>query len=138
METIIKVYKKYKEQILYVFFGGVTVLVNFFTYFLFNLFFNFSYITDNIIAWIFAVVFAYITNRLWVFESKNKTLRMIVKEASLFFFFRLISGLIDTLCMFLLIGILKVDELISKIFVNIIVIILNYIFSKIIIFNNKQ
>ena len=120
-----------KELILYVFFGTLTFFVNVIVYFLFENVFGVNYIISNIIAWFFSVLFAYITNRIWVFESKSPD---ILKEMSLFFGGRIFSGVVDTGLMYLFIDILTIGDLISKIVVQVIVVILNYIFSKLIVF----
>ena len=120
-----------KELVLYVIFGTFTFLVNIIVYFLFENVLGVNYIISNIIAWFFSVLFAYITNRIWVFESKSPD---ILKEMSLFFGGRIFSGVVDTGLMYLFIDILTIGDLISKIVVQIIVIILNYVFSKLIVF----
>ena len=71
-----------KELIAYVFFGVLTTIVNFITYFLFEGVFGINYLISNIIAWFVSVLFAYITNRIWVFESKDDN---IIKEILLFY-----------------------------------------------------
>ena len=119
-----------REFILYVIFGILTTLVNILVYFLFvNL--NVNYLISNILAWFFSVLFAYITNRIWVFESKKEN---ILKEASLFYGGRLFSGIVDTGLMYLFIDILLIGDLISKIIIQVIVVILNYVISKLIVF----
>ncbi|MBQ6512756.1 GtrA family protein [Methanobrevibacter sp.] len=120
-----------RELILYVFFGTLTFFVNVIVYFLFENIFGVNYIISNIIAWFFSVLFAYITNRIWVFESKSSN---IIKEMSLFFGGRIFSGVVDTGLMYLFIDILTIGDLISKIVVQVIVVILNYVFSKLIVF----
>ena len=120
-----------KEIISYLIFGVLTTVVNIVVYFICSWFFGIQYIISNILAWFFSVLFAYITNRNWVFESRNTN---ILKEAILFFGGRLFSGIVDTLLMILFIDILVIDDLISKTTIAIIVIILNYIFSKLIVF----
>ena len=90
-----------REFILYVIFGILTTLVNILVYFLFvNL--NVNYLISNILAWFFSVLFAYITNRIWLFESKKEN---ILNEASLFYGGRLFSGIVDTGLMYLFIDI---------------------------------
>ena len=113
------------------FFGTLTFFVNVIVYFLFENVFGINYIISNIIAWFFSVLFAYITNRIWVFESKSAN---IIKEMSLFFGGRIFSGVVDTGLMYLFIDILTIGDLISKIVVQVIVVILNYVFSKLIVF----
>lgn len=65
-----KLLLKYKELILYVFFGGLTTLVNLGTFALLAEMLHMNYIPATVISWIISVLFAYITNRIWVFESK--------------------------------------------------------------------
>ena len=102
-------------------------------YFLFENVLGVNYLISNVIAWFFSVLFAYITNRIWVFESKSPD---ILKEMSLFFGGRIFSGVIDTALMYLFIDVMTIGDDISKIIVQVIVIILNYIFSKLIVFKD--
>jgi putative flippase GtrA len=120
-----------RELILYVFFGTLTFLVNVIVYFIFEDLLGVNYIISNILAWFFSVLFAYVTNRIWVFESKSTN---IAKEMALFFGGRIFSGAVDTGLMYLFIDILTIGDMISKIVVQIIVVILNYVFSKLIVF----
>ncbi|MEE0902291.1 MAG: GtrA family protein [Methanobrevibacter sp.] len=120
-----------KELILYVVFGALTTLVNIVIYYIFAKFFGINYLISNVIAWIISVLLAYVTNRIWVFESKNTN---IIKELTLFFMGRLFSGVVDTGLMYLFIDLLSIGDLISKIIIQIIVIISNYVISKIIVF----
>ena len=122
-----------RELILYVVFGAFTFFVNLISYFFFANMLGINYLVSNAIAWFLSVLFAYITNRIWVFESKSPN---ILKEMSLFFGGRIFSGVVDMLLMYTFIDLLVLDSTISKIIVQIIVIILNYIFSKLIVFKN--
>ena len=122
-----------RELVLYVFFGALTFLVNIVTYFIFEDLMGINYLISNILAWFFSVLFAYVTNRIWVFESKSPD---ILKEMSLFFGGRIFSGAVDTGLMYLFIDVLMISDLISKIVVQVIVIILNYIFSELIVFKD--
>ena len=85
----------------------------------------------NIIAWFVSVLFAYITNRIWVFESKDDN---IIKEIFLFYGGRVFSGAIDTALMYVFISILMTGDLFAKIVVQVVVTILNYVFSKFLVF----
>ncbi|WP_296882461.1 GtrA family protein [uncultured Methanobrevibacter sp.] len=123
-----------RELILYVVFGFFTFVVNFVTYFIF-VGLGLNYLIANALAWFFSVLFAYITNRKWVFESKSPD---ILKEMSLFFGGRIFSGVVDTALMYLFIDVLVLGDFISKTVVQIIVIILNYVFSKLIVFTEKN
>ena len=122
-----------RELVLYVVFGTFTFLVNIVTYFLFESVMGINYLVSNVLAWFFAVLFAYITNRTWVFESKSPE---ILKEMSLFFGGRIFSGVVDTVLMYLFIDVLVLGNTFSKIVVQIIVIVLNYVFSKLIVFKD--
>ena len=119
-----------KEFALYIFFGVLTTIVNILVYFLFvNLHVN--YLVSNVLAWFFSVLFAYVTNRRGVFKSEKSN---VLKEASLFYGGRIFSGIIDTGLMYLFIGILSIGDFTSKIIIQTIVVILNYLISKLIIF----
>ena len=120
-----------KELLAYVIFGVLTTIVNIVVYFLFAKVCGVNYIISNIIAWFLSVLFAYVTNRIWVFESSNTN---ILKEGILFFGGRLFSGILDTGLMILFIDILTMGDMLSKIIVQVIVVIINYVFSKWIVF----
>lgn len=122
-----------RELFLYVVFGTMTAAVNFITYFFFQGVLGINYLISNVLAWFFSVLFAYITNRIWVFESKSPD---ILKEMSLFFGGRIFSGAVDTALMYLFIDVLLIGNTISKIVVQVIVVILNYVFSKLIVFKD--
>ncbi|KZX13353.1 GtrA family protein [Methanobrevibacter oralis] len=120
-----------KELILYLIFGILTTIVNIVVYLIFAKFLNIDYIISNIFAWFFSVLFAYVTNRIWVFERKTNN---IIKEATLFYGGRVFSGVLDTGLMYLFIDILFINDFISKIIIQVIVVIVNYVFSKFIVF----
>ena len=120
-----------KEILSYIIFGILTTLVNFSVYLLFARVLSLNYIFSNILAWFFSVLFAYITNRIWVFESKSSD---IFTEVSLFFGGRIFSGVVDTGLLYLFVDVLLFEDFLSKILIQIIVVILNYLFSKLIVF----
>ena len=122
-------FNKGYEVLSYLFFGGCTTLVNLLVFWLLRLLKIGVYLSNGI-AWVIAVLFAFITNKLFVFESKGKAL----KQGVSFFIFRLISLVIDMGIMYLLIDVLNWNDLLSKIITNVFVIIINFIFSKIFIF----
>ncbi|MCC0674004.1 GtrA family protein [Clostridioides sp. ES-S-0145-01] len=126
--------KKHKETILYLFFGAFTTLVNIVSYLFFTRVISFDFMVANALAWILAVLFAYVTNKFFVFESRRVELMFLFKEFLSFVSFRLISGIIEMVIMYLMVDLLFVNDLIVKIFTNIVVIVLNYLFSKMIIF----
>ena len=120
-----------RELLFYVIFGVLTTLVNIAVYLLFTKVFGVNYLISNIVAWVLSVLFAYFTNRIWVFESTSSN---IINEISFFFGGRLFSGVVDTALMYLFIDILLVGDFISKIIIQVIVVILNYLISKLIVF----
>lgn len=125
--------KKHRETILYLFFGAFTTLVNIVSYLFFTRVILFNFMVANALAWILAVLFAYVTNKFFVFESKRIEIRFVFKEFLSFVSFRLLSGVVEMLIMYVMIDLLFVNDVIVKIFTNIVVIVLNYLFSKMII-----
>ena len=126
----------YKEIFSYLFFGVLTTLVNIITYYLFKQYLNINYQSANIIAWIISVTFAFITNKIFVFISINN-FKKTIKEMFSFYGFRLLSLGFDITIMFVAISVLNINDLVSKVISNIVVIIINYLFSKIFIFKKK-
>lgn len=126
------------EIVLYVFFGGLTTVVNFVVYFLARDFFNFNFVISNTISWISAVLFAFITNKIWVFKSKTENLYELTIEFGKFVFYRLLSFGIDMGSMFIFIKALHLSDFISKLLTQIFIVVSNYVFSKIFIFKSKE
>ena len=136
MEKIKKLLKKYKFIILYGIFGVLTTIINIVTYALCYDMFNISNVVSNIIAWILSVLFAFITNKIWVFESKSFDFKIFIKELWNFIVCRLATGALDLGIMYVGVDLLKGPALILKVASNIIVIILNYVMSKLFVFKN--
>lgn len=132
-----RLWEKYREYILYLLFGGVTTVINYGVYALCGHVFHFGVVPSNIIAWIFAVIAAFITNKLWVFESRSFALKTVGKEFAEFVLARLLTMVIETALLWIFVDQLHFNDLIMKIITSIIVVILNYIFSKFIIFKKK-
>ena len=151
MNTIKKLIIKYKELIIYVIFGACTTLVNFITYKLFNVLLGVEYyLVSNIVAWFVSVVFAYITNKLFVFESKSWNVKVVAREVPSFFTARVFSFLVEESGLFLLVDILGMKNfgmdvfgfyvsgnMISKVLLAVVVVVLNYFFSKFVVFRKK-
>lgn len=142
MKKIKELYSKYEELINYLFIGGCTTLISLFVYYLcvFTIFNPENSILlqcANILSWIMAVAFAYIANRKFVFKSQNENVK---NEASKFLSARIVTLLIDMIFMWLTVSVLHFNDKIMKILSNIIIIVLNYIFSKLYVFvkENKQ
>ena len=129
-----RIYKKYKEIINYLIFGGLTTLVSIGTYALFTIVFNIDYLVSNVLSWIIAVLFAFITNKLFVFASKSRSKKQVSKEIVSFFFFRIVSLGIEMNIMYVFVYLLSINDLITKVIAQVIVILSNYIFSKVFVF----
>lgn len=152
MNTIKKLITKYKELIVYGVFGVGTTLVNFLTYKLFNVLLGVEYyLVSNIIAWFVSVVFAYVTNKLFVFESKTWKAKVVAKEVTSFFAARIFSFVVEEAGLFLLVDIFGMKNfgmniigfnisgnMISKVVLAVVVVVLNYFFSKFVVFRKKK
>ncbi|MCQ2252994.1 MAG: GtrA family protein [Bacteroidales bacterium] len=121
-------------MIFYLFFGVVSTIVNIVTFWLCNYVLGVNYQISNVISWVFAVLCAYITNKLWVFDSRQKSRKATIGEAALFYFFRIVSLGIEMGIMYIMIDLLDLNVMLSKIVANAISIIANFFFSKLIIF----
>lgn len=115
--------KKYEEQWRYLIVGGCTTLINYVLYFLFG-YLGMFYIASNVLAWVGAVAFAYFANGAWVYRS---TSRRSIREATAFVFSRLFSLGLETLLLALMVEALGLGEYLSKIFVGVVVVIVNYL-----------
>lgn len=144
MQKIKSLFNQYKEIIFYLFFGGLTTVVSWGSYALFAKIFNLSVNFSNILSWICAVVFAYVTNKLFVFESKEKTFKGIIKEIGLFLSSRIFSGIFEIVGVPFLFWcglnqtIFGIEGMASKILISVIVVILNYVLSKLFVFKNSK
>ena len=144
-----KLFYKYKEIIMYIITGGLTTLVNWISYAACTHFLPIKnteqlILFSNIIAWILAVLFAYVTNKHWVFESKTHSFSGLLKELAGFIGSRLFTGLLEIFGTSLLVRLglnqtlFKTKGFLAKILVSIIVVILNYVISKLLIFKNNE
>lgn len=130
--------EKYKDIIPYAIFGVLTTIVNMVVYWLAAHPLGLSVMVSTVIAWIAAVLFAYVTNRKWVFHSQVQGTKEIVQELVSFFACRLATGVVDWACMFIFVDLLHFNDVIIKAAANVLVIILNYIASKLVIFKQKE
>ena len=140
-----ELYNKYKELILYIFVGGLTTIVNWGSYALCTKLIPVTnterlVLYSNIAAWIIAVIFAYITNKCWVFESKTDTLSDMFREFVSFIGARILTGVMEIFGVPFLVmlgldqTLFGVEGFLAKIILSIISTILNYVFSKLFIF----
>ncbi|MBR0462180.1 MAG: GtrA family protein [Erysipelotrichaceae bacterium] len=134
MNKIKELYIKYKEVINYLFFGGCTFVVSMASFYLCNKVMVLNEHVSNIVSWILAVLFAYITNRKYVFESKTNDFKGLVKEITSFFSARLLTLGIEEVIIFVGCNLMHIDALIVKLIGQIVVIVSNYFLSKLFIF----
>lgn len=146
-----------REIVVYVIFGILTTLVSWATYALFVNILSMSVFWGNLLSWVCAIVFAFVPNKLLVFQSKSLAPRVVFKEISTFVLSRAVTGVIEIVCVPLLektgfdnifyrmwekisvnASLLFTDGIYSKIVLAVIVVIGNYIFSKLVIFKNKD
>ena len=127
---------KYKDVILYLVFGVFTTVVNIVSYWVCAHVFGMSVMASTVIAWALAVFFAYVTNRTMVFHSSATEKGEILKENGSFFACRLGTGVVDWVIMFVFVNVLHFNDMIVKIAANFIVIVLNYVLSKFVIFKH--
>ena len=129
---------RYKELFFYAVFGVGATVINIVSYrVLANTFGKKYFLIANIITWILAFIFAFITNKLFVFESKSWEAQIAMKEFVGFLSARLATGILDTVLMWLFVSVISLDDTLSKIIINILVIIINYIASKFFIFKKE-
>lgn len=137
-------FKKHREILLYILFGLGTTAVNWIVYTLLVTLCGFGVTAGNVLAWVAAVVFAFVTNKCFVFESKGWELRGTLREAVSFLGSRILSGLIEIAGPALLMtvgldqAILGIKGAMAKAITSVVVIILNYLLSKLLVFRKKE
>lgn len=136
-ECIQKLYYKYESALLYIFFGGLTTLVSVGVQFI-------AYALDagttaaTSISWICAVTFAFFTNKVWVFGSKSFEKKLFLREFFSFYGARLFSFLLELGFMVLTVDVLLWNKYIMKLIAQVFVLVLNYIFSRFLVFRKKK
>lgn len=138
LKKIADLYRNHREGWRYLIFGALATLVNIVAYSLAFYKLNIDNSSSNVIAWIIAAIFAYITNKIFVFESKVDTKKQLIKEAVSFFGCRLLTLAVDQIIMVITVDKLGLPGLVMKIVSNIVVIVLNFILSKLIIFKKQK
>ena len=142
---MIELLKKYKSIILYIIFGGLTTVVDWTVSF--SLYYLWGEAIEatpwlihgaNVIAWVAAVAFAYVTNRIWVFESKRRGFAPILGEIFAFAGGRVFTLLLQEVLMAVFFTWLGFNEYLVKIVAAVLVVILNYFISKLLVFRKKK
>ena len=128
----------FKQIFLYGIFGALTTALDIFVYWLITRVFGIAVVPSTVIAWGVAVLFAYWSNRNFVFQSKENSFTGIIREAAYFFAARIATGITDVVIMYLFVDVLGFYDVIIKTASNILVIVLNYIASKFFIFKGES
>ncbi len=130
-------FQKYRETVMYLIFGVATTVVSFALYYAF-LWLGMHYLWSQTLSWIGAVIFAYITNKIWVFESDVRGFLPLVREFCSFVLSRLFSFGVETLLLWLMVDVASISEGIAKIPVAVLTVILNYITGKLLVFRKGK
>ena len=138
LKKFVEWYLSHQEGMRYLVFGALATLVNIVVYDVFYYLFHVANATSNIIAWIVAAVFAYFTNKMCVFNSTVSTKKALLFEVISFFGCRFLTLIIDEAIMIITVDKLCWNAALMKVLSNIIVIILNFVFSKVIIFRKEK
>lgn len=138
IEIIRKLYKKYEELVMYIIVGVCTMIVSLASYYILANPLGIYYQTANIISWVLAVAFAYVTNKKFVFKSRYSGLSGTAKEMASFVSSRIASLLAEVISMYFFVQICQIDDNIVKLMNQVLVTVLNYIFSKFWVFRKSR
>lgn len=130
-------WEKYRSILIYLIFGVLTTAVNYLVYIPCLKLLGLSASVSNVIAWCVAVLFAFLTNKPFVFESKEWSVKTVVPEFTKFVGTRVASGLMETVILMVAVDMLGWNGVTWKLVTNVIVVILNYIGSKLLVFRRK-
>ena len=139
LKDIKELYIEFKEIINYVIFGGLAMLVNFVSYFIFARVFHIDEVISSGLSWFCSVLFAYVTNKIFVFDSKTNGKKEVIKDCISFFLARIVSGILCDVGTFaLMVDVLHINDIVSKVVTQVMVVIMNYVFSKFIVFKKEK
>ena len=138
MNKIRELLEKYWELISYAFWGVMTTLVNYVVYFVCTKAIGIDYLIANVIAWFVAVVFAFWVNKVYVVRSYQKDAKTMVREFGTFVSARILSGILETGMLALFVEAMHFNDSVIKIIASVLVVIINYVLSKLIIFKKQE
>lgn len=127
-----------KELVLYLIFGVLSFIVSMLTYALFNVEMDINELVANVLSWIITVMFAFLTNRVWVFNSHTKGIKLFIMQMVAFYSGRIVTLFIEEMIILVFITWLRFDSMLIKLIAQVIVIILNYLISKLVVFNKSE
>ena len=131
-------YKKYKQVFRYLFFGACTTILNTLVYGLLYEVLGIHNVISTLLSNIISVIFAFITNKLLVFESKSTATKEVLPEAVSFFGWRIATGILDIVIMFIAVDVLERNSVAWKLISNVLIIVINFIVSKWVVFKDKR
>ena len=123
-------YKKYK--------GGLSFIVSIATYACFNVGMGINELIANILSWIITVMFAFLTNRVWVFQSPTDSEQAFIKQMFVFYSGRVITLVVEEAILLVFITWLGFNSMLIKVIAQVIVIVLNYVISKLVVFKERS
>lgn len=126
-----------KEFILYAVFGTIAFIVSIGSYAFFNIGFGINELIANALAWVFAVLFSYVTNKKWVFKAPTPTRTAFFIQMFAFFSGRFMTLIIEEAIIFVFITLLKYPSMWVKLAAQVVVVILNYVISKLLVFRDR-
>lgn len=130
--------RKYWEVLGYLIFGALTTVVNYLVYLpCYNLL-GWPAAVSNGVAWVFAVAFAYLTNKPFVFKSHDWSLKVVLPELGKFVACRAVSGVLETVLLLVTVDLFHLDGNIMKVITSVLVVIINYVGSKLLVFKHKD
>ena len=129
---------RYYDVLAYLFFGGLTTVVNYLVYLPCYNWLQISAGVSNMIAWVVAVAFAFLTNKPFVFKSHDWSAKVVMPELTKFVGCRVGSGLLETLILFVAVDCLRWNGNWVKLVTSVLVIVLNYFGSKLLVFQKKK
>ena len=131
-------YYKHKAVLLYLFFGFVTTVISWVSFWVCDTALNMHELVANLISWFLAVLVAFITNRIWVFDSRTSGFLGLVKQIFLFYMSRIATFLFESAIIFIFVTVLDFSSMPVKIIASVFVVVLNYFLSKIVVFRKKK
>lgn len=138
MDKIRVLLAKYADVISYLIFGVLTTLVNYIVYLPCYNMLHWSGSVSNMVAWAVSVAFAYLTNKPFVFKSHDWSAKTVLPELTKFVTCRLGSGALETIIIWLIVDTMHCNGNIMKLITSVLVVILNYVASKLVVFRKKD
>lgn len=138
LKTVQPFYQRFREQLLYLFFGGLTTFLSIFLFWLLTERLSMNALVANVIVWVICVLFAYVTNRTWVFKEKAHDTSGIAWECISFFAGRLGTLALEELVLWIGIDCLGIHGMVVKVVAQVLVIVGNYVISKWFVFRDKR